>query len=422
MKNNLKAVTLRQVTVIGAGVIGVTTAWFLNQAGFNVRLIDANPAAAMGTSKANGGQLSVSHAEPWARPELFSELPRLLWGHGQPLKILPRFDPSQYKWLLAFLRECSASRHEHNIRTLIALGFESRAAMQKLESRACLDYARRDQGIAHIYTSEEEFARAERALSLMIDAGLGRTLLTREQLIEIDPSLGQIPKLRGGTFTQDDSSGDAHLFTTGLLKELKPQIELMLGTKVSRLMVNQGQVIGFHTYSDVGSEKEVQLRPHEQLVLACGELTPKLTKPVGIDPMIYPVKGYSATFEVLRAQLAPQTSLIDDEYKLVFSRFTTSSSDVLRVAGMAEVGASSEFDHARAKLITERVKMLFPAALDLDDPEYWQGFRPCTPSNIPVVGPTAVGRLWLNAGHGTLGWTLAAGSAARLTRAMLQNT
>lgn len=418
----------KKVTIVGGGVIGVTTAFFMQQAGFEVRLLEATDKIAAATSKANGGQLSVSHAEPWATPDLPGQLPKLLSSKHAPLKIKLTLDPHQYRWLLSFLRECLPARHLKNTLKLTRLGLESRAALAQIHKvlahhKVDLTYARRDQGILHFYTHLDALASAQKPSKIKRAAGLAHRWVTSEEAKALEPALSSVKGLLRASFTPSDSSGDARLFSLKLSRFVLQQgAKIRLGAKVNRLKTDTSTNQITSLLLDSG--ETINLRDGEILVLCTGVHTPKLTRPLGIYPQIYPAKGYSATYDVLDPSRVPEISLIDDEYKLVYSRFTEaglggdfgSGRDVLRVAGMAEIGGYDlTLDPLRANLITERVSALFGDAVNLETPNYWCGLRPSTPSNLPYVCRTPVSNLWLNAGHGTLGWTQAAGSAKRLS-------
>lgn len=413
---------MKQVTIIGAGVVGVTTAWYLNQAGFAVTVVERQPAAGLETSYANGGQISVSHAEPWANPSAPKQLVKWLTQPDAPLRFRPTLDVRQYRWGLEFLRQCSPANTERNIAQLVNLGLYSRAALKLLNDTLKLTYQRKRQGILHFYTEQASFSSAQQAAKLMRQFGCERQILSPSEAIATEPALASIDSLVGATFTADDESGNAVEFTQGLAEQCaKNGVRFLYDTAVTGIYKNSsGNSI---SHINITQNTHHDTLPVDALVLCAGSYSPRLAAPLGVELLIYPAKGYSATFQVTDVSKVPQVSLTDDEQKLVFSRFSGGTQDVLRVAGMAEVGGAhggfdTELNMARATLITKRVLTLFPQGLNDQDITYWTGLRPSTPSNVPYIGKSNIANLWLNTGHGTLGWTHACGSAKALALLM----
>ena len=399
-----------KVIVLGAGIIGTASAWFLQKAGHEVTVIDRQPGPALETSFANGGQISVSHAEPWANPAAPLKVLKWLGREDAPLLFRPRADWLQWRWGMAFLRECTPARTAHNIRQIVALAEYSRQTLQAVRAETGISYDCETRGILHFYTDEEEFRQSLPAAQLMRELGCPRQTINADEVVRIEPALRSIRhKIVGGDFTQTDESGDVYQFTTGLAKKSEEAgVDFCFNTLVTRLITEgAGSAQRVTGVEVIDAEGRHQVLHADSVLVAMGSFSTALLKPLGISLLLYPGKGYSATFEVSDPSLAPQVSLTDDGHKLVISRL----GNRLRVAGTCEInGYSRELNAARCEAITRRTRELFPEACDYDHPVYWSGLRPLTPSNVPYVGTTRIPNLFLNTGHGTLGWTMGCGS------------
>ncbi|MEC4721097.1 D-amino acid dehydrogenase [Noviherbaspirillum sp. CPCC 100848] len=399
-----------KVIVLGSGIIGTASAWFLNKAGHEVTVIERQPGAAQETSFANGGQISVSHAEPWANPS--APLKILKWLGKEDAPLLYRFRPEwlQWNWGLHFLRECTPARTARNIRQIVAISEYSRQTLQAVRADTGLDYDHLTKGILHFYTDRKEFEDSLPAAKLMRDLGCPRDSIGADEVVRIEPALASIrDKIVGGDFTATDESGDVYKFTTGLAQRAEQAgVNFRYSTTITRLLTEgtgaSAKVTGVEVITPDGRHQVLRA---DAFVMAMGSFSVPLLKPLGVDLMIYPGKGYSATYQVTDPDAAPTVSLTDDGYKLVVSRF----GDRLRVAGTCELnGYTRELNTARCEAITRRTRELFPGACDYENPVYWTGLRPLTPSNIPYIGKSKIGNLFLNTGHGTLGWTMGCGS------------
>ena len=395
-----------KVTVLGAGVTGITTAWFLRQAGHEVTVVDRQPAAGLETSFANGGQISVSHAEPWANPGAPLKVLKWLGQEDSPLLFRIRPDWRQWLWGLAFLRECTPARTRHNIRQIVNLGLYSRATLQQLRQDAGLQYDQLTRGILHFYTSQAEFDAAQVPARLMRELGCELDMKTPDECVQIEPALAQCrDRIVGGSMTPSDESGDAHQFTQHLAQRCaEAGVQFLYHTRIVGLQ-RQGETL--RAVQIASREGIVSELAADSFVLCMGSFSAAFAQQLGIRLNIYPAKGYSVTLPVLDPSQSFQVSLTDDEYKLVFSRL----GDRLRIAGTAELnGYDSTLNLVRCEAIVRRVRQLFPQMTDGRDARYWTGLRPATPSNVPCIGRSKIGNLFLNTGHGTLGWTHAAGS------------
>jgi D-amino-acid dehydrogenase len=412
-----------KILILGAGVIGTTTAWQLRQRGHEVEVIERREAAGQETSFANGGQISVSHAEPWATPHAIPQALAWLGRKDAPLLFhLRPFDRALLAWSFAFLGNCLPCRVRANIRAIVNLALYSREQLGQLRAHLSqvegadfnLEYDGLQKGILHFYTDKRAFARAMSAAYLMRDFGLVRETVDAETCVRIEPALTPIQAMIvGGDYTARDESGDAYRFTQALARRAAAAGVLFHhNCAVTALAIENGRVTGVHLAD--GSRRFA-----DALVLAFGSFSAPFLYPYGIRLPIYPAKGYSITLPVAENANAPSVSLTDDEHRLVFSRL----GNRLRIAGTAEFnGYNLDLEPARYQAILARVRRLFPTLLQTPETiaaaEFWCGLRPSTPSNVPLLGRSALPGLWLNTGHGTLGWTLASGSAVAIADLM----
>lgn len=399
-----------KVIVLGAGVTGTASAWYLNQLGHEITVIDRQPAAGMETSFANGGQISVSHAEPWANPLAPIKLLHWLGKEDAPLLFRLRADPAQWRWGLAFLRECLPGRTRHNMVQLIRLGLYSRAMLQVLRRDTGICYDHLEKGILNIYTSAAEFEAAHEPARIMREQGCETSLLDVDATMRIEPALAQSrQRIVGGSYAPQDESGDAHQFTRELATLAAARgVTFRYGSTIHRLRGAGGVLEGVQVTStgDDARVREEVLRA-DAYVVCLGSYSPLLLRPLGLRLNLYPAKGYSATLPVRDAAKAYSVSLTDSEYKIVFSRL----GDRLRVAGTAEFnGYDTSLNPLRCEVLVRRLLQLFPDIADPATAQFWTGLRPSTPSNLPYIGRTCYANLFLNTGHGTLGWTQACGS------------
>jgi D-amino-acid dehydrogenase len=403
---------MSKVIVLGAGLLGVTSAYYLRQLGHDVTVVDRQATPAAETSFANGGQISVSHAEPWANPSAPLKVLKWLGQEDAPLLFRVRADMRQWLWGLAFLRECTPARTRHNIEQIVRLGTYSREMLQELRTARGIEYDQRTQGILHFYTSQEEFDGAEAPAAQMRALGCDRRVISADEAVRIEPALAHIrAQLAGATYTAEDESGDANRFARELVERCRADgVEFLMSHTVTALR-EAGGVVDHVEATD--SEGRFQRLRADAYVLAMRSLSPLYAQQLGIRLPIYPAKGYSVTMPVKDASMAHQVSLTDDEYKLVFSRL----GDRLRIAGTAELnGYDRDLNRVRCEAIVHRVEELFPGAGDTTQAQFWTGLRPATPSNVPLIGRSKLPNLFLNTGHGTLGWTHSCGSGKSIAR------
>ncbi len=417
-----------KVVVLGAGIIGVSTAWHLLERGHEVTVVDRQPDAALETSFANAAQISVSYCEPWANRDAPLKALKWMFRDDAPLLFRPRLPFGegwqQWRWSLQFLAQCNDAAFERNVQQLVALGAYSHSALKEVVRTTGIDYQRLERGIAHYFTEQKSFDTAGDAAALMRRYGVARRVVSTAELLKIEPAFTPFAdRIVGGTYTASDESGDARVFTQSLAQRCAALgAQFLYNHDIVRLektgdAINSVAVRARKTGDGGQNKAPLTHLKADAVVVACGSYTAPLLRTVGVDLPIYPGKGYSATFKLLKPELAPFVSTIDDEVKCAMSRLGND----LRVAGTIEVGGydlslDTPLAKARCRMLARRIEEVLPGVCDtrLEEeggtPQFWTGLRPATPTNIPYIGKTKVGRLWVNAGHGTLGWTHGAGS------------
>nr|WP_246422230.1 D-amino acid dehydrogenase [Roseospira visakhapatnamensis] len=394
--------------VLGAGVIGATTAYVLAREGHAVTLVDRRDGPGLEASYANGGQIAASHAEPWAGPSTPLKLLAWLGRDDAPLQLRwARWDPAFWAWGLRFLANCPPARQARNLDRLVRLALDSRQRLVELRADLDLRYDARTEGILHIYRQRRSLEQARRAGAVMSAAGLDRHAISIEEAVAREPALAHVaPTLAGAFYSPGDESGDAHAFTRAMAEHARRLgARLMYGTAVTGLERGRGRA-----RDRVAAVRTDRGRLEgDAVVLALGSLSPRLTRPLGLRLPVYPAKGYSITLDTRGYDGAPTVSVTDDEQKMVFSRL----GDRLRCAGTAALeGWGTTLNPARVALTLRNARALFPRGGNYDDPDPWCGLRPATPGSVPLLGRApGFDNLLLNTGHGTLGWTLACGSA-----------
>ena len=399
-----------KVLILGAGVVGVSSAWYLSQAGHEVTVIDRQSAAGLETSFANGGQISVSHAEPWSNPHAPARALAWMGREDAPLLFRLRWDPALFDWSWRFLRECTPGRTRENIRDIVALALYSRELLKTLREDTGIEYDHLERGILHVYTDQKEFAASIEASKVLREFGCDRRTVDADECVAIEPALNATrPILVGGDYTPLDESGDALTFSQNLAQLCQKRgVTFRYGLEVERLLGETGKVAGVRVRTPEGGSEVLQA---DAYVAALGSYTPQHVRPLGIRLPVYPAKGYSATIPLGENSVAPSVAMTDDGHKLVFSRL----GQRLRVAGTAEFnGYNTALNEIRCQALIKRTHQLFPELRPAGDPVFWCGLRPSTPSNVPYVGRSRVPNLYLNTGHGTLGWTMACGAGSAL--------
>lgn len=396
---------LMHVIVIGGGLIGITSAWYLRQAGHDVTVVERQSAAGLETSFANGGQISVSHPEPWANPGAPAQVIRWLGRPDAPVMFRPRADWRQWSWGLRFLMECLPGRTRRNTDAIAALAVFSRDCLHQLRCETGIEYDSLTRGILHLFFDRDSFATAEHRVAVLEGYGIPARVCRPDDCLAIEPALADsAQRLSGGIYAPDDESGDAHEFTQRLaVLCLQNGVQLLFRTSVKRLIPGAQGVSGVEIICD----GRVNRLTGDAYVLAAGSYSPLLARPLGESLPVFPVKGYSVTLPLADEAGAPEVSITDESHRIVCSRL----GNRLRVAGTAELnGYDDSIDPVRCGAIRQRISEIFPKLRTLGDSLYWAGLRPATPGNVPIIGRSRRANLFYNTGHGTLGWTLACGS------------
>ncbi len=397
-----------KVIVLGAGVVGTATAWYLMRDGHQVTVVDRNQGPAREASYANGGQLSYSYVAPLADPSVWTKLAPWLLSPTSPIRFRPQADPAQWRWCLQFLAACTRTRSTESTRHLLRLGHASRRLMRDLLTQEpALDFGHSDSGKLVIYRNAASLDSARRQLELQNrlsgDQDTRQQVLDSAACVATEPALERIRgKIVGGVQTPSEETADCHRFSVGLLERIRaasPGNLCLFDTVIHRLRVRHGEMVGVDTSQG--------LLEADAYVLATGCDTPRLARPLGLSLPIYPLKGYSLTAPIAEPDAAPTISVTDFQRKIVYARIDGQ----LRVAGIADItGYDRAIEPRRLALLVTEARAVFPDAVDYRQLEGWAGLRPATPSGRPILGPGGYRKLWLNVGHGALGFTLSLAS------------
>ncbi|MGH6892937.1 MAG: FAD-dependent oxidoreductase [Dongiaceae bacterium] len=398
-----------RIIVVGGGVVGVTSAYWLKQAGHEVALIEQGHEAGQGVSAGNGGQLSYAYVEPLAGPELWAKFPIILLGLDSAVRMRPDLSLDSIRWGLSFVRHCLEPRHAESLKALLTLAAESRRALSELQGAVALDFDYAAAGKLILYRDSRSLARAGRLAEIKREFGFRLEILDRAACLSLDPALRDYGNgFAGGVHAPEDAAGDCAKFTRGLFVHLRDAgAEAHTSTRALSLIKRGGRVVGVEL--DIGE------RLADAVVLANGIDAPRLAATIGLRLAIEPVMGYSVTAPA-RPE-APTISLTDRGEKIVFARL----GHRLRAAAFADLdGWSPAIEPKRAARMLTLARHLLPKAAEWSQAEpVWAGQRPMTPSGLPLIGASAVPGLYLNAGHGGLGWTLACGAAKRLAEVVI---
>jgi len=400
-----------RVAVLGAGVVGLATAYYLVRDGHEVVVVDRNDGVALETSFANGAQLSYSYVAPLAGPGVLPKIPPWLLRRDSPLRFYPAIDPHQWRWLFEFVLACNARQSDLTTRRLLALSFYSRRLMAEFQAVEAIEFGHAKNGKLVVHSDVKSFDAARRLVEYQRTLGCEQEALTRDECIGIEPALGGegsrlAARLKGGIYTPSEEVGDCYRFCVGLERRLMSLgVRFELGATIDRL-VRTGERVS-HVRTSAGELDA------DAFVVALGAQTPWLTRSVDIHLPVYPLKGYSLTLPATGQ--SPKVSITDFKRKIVYAPLTQGDRATLRVAGMADIaGYSTRPDPVRvAQLVTES-RAAFPQSTDFEAPletmQPWTGLRPATPKGSPLLGATSVKSLYVNCGQGALGWTLALGS------------
>lgn len=390
-----------KVIILGGGVVGVATAYYLARAGAQVTVVDRQPGPALETSFANAGQISPGYSTPWAAPGVPFKALKWMFQKHAPLAIRADGSLWQLRWMAKLLRNCSAERYTENKERMMRVAEYSRSCLQQLRADTGIQYEQRTGGTLQLFRTQAQVDAVQRDITVLEECGVPYKLLDREALALIEPALAQAKdRLSGGLQLPADETGDCHMFTRGLaLLAQKLGVEFRFDQRIEGLELQVGEVSGVRV---AGS-----LLQADRYVVALGSYSRAMLAPLGIDVPVYPVKGYSLTVPLVNEALAPISTVLDETYKIAVTRFDKR----IRVGGMAELaGFDARLDPRRRATLEMVVQDLFPGG-DVAKASFWTGFRPMTPDSTPIIGATRLRNLVLNTGHGTLGWTMACGSA-----------
>ncbi|AKU55883.1 D-amino acid dehydrogenase [Vibrio parahaemolyticus] len=398
-----------EVIVLGSGVIGLTSAWYLSQAGYQVTVIDRQSSSAMETSFANAGQISYGYSSPWAAPGIPLKAIKWLMEEHAPLKIKPSLSTDMISWASKMVANCTLPRYQINKARMLSIANHSRTCLEQLRNEHAIEYQGRQFGTLQVFRTTQQLTAIEKDLKLLEQSGTQFELMDVEQCLRQEPGLALVKdKIVGGLYLPDDETGDCFQFCQQLTELAKAHgVTFRFNTEVSNWVTVGKKIIGVQTNHG--------LFKADQFVVASGSFSTALLKQLDIDIPVYPVKGYSLTLPIENEEYAPRSTVMDETYKVAMTRFD----DRIRVAGTAELaGFDPSLPQKRKNTIEMVVRDLFPRGGDFSQAEFWTGFRPMTPDGTPIIGATPYDNLFTNTGHGTLGWTMACGSGHLLANIM----
>lgn len=390
-----------KIVVLGAGVIGVTSAWYLRQAGHEVTVIDRQPGPALETSFANAGEISPGYSSPWAAPGIPQKALRWLFMNHAPLIIRPNLDPQAMRWMWQMLMNCNTESYKRNKGRMVRVAEYSRDCLMALRQDIGIHYDERTQGTLEVFRTQKQIDGLAKDIQVLKDGGVPFELLDTDGCVAVEPGLAASKhKIVGGLRLPNDETGDCFKFTNALAEKAEAECVVFRYGVDLRGLVREGERIKAVQTAEGDIEADL-------FVAALGSYTPAFLQPLDLDVPVYPVKGYSLTLSIIDEYRAPVSTVMDEAHKVAITRLGTR----IRVGGMAEIaGFSKDLPQARLNTLKHVVEDLFGGAGDLNHPNLWSGLRPMTPDGTPIIGPTRYGNLWLNTGHGTLGWTMSCGS------------
>lgn len=390
-----------RILVLGSGVIGVTTAYYLSKAGHEVTVVDRQPSPAQETSFANAGEVSPGYSSPWAGPGVpVKALKWMFMKHG-PLVVRPTLDIRQYLWLAQMLRNCTAARYAVNKARMVRVAEYSRDKLVELRAETGIQYDERTLGTLQVFRTHQQMDAIAGDIEVLKQYNVPFERLSPTECAQAEPALGKVQhKIVGGLRLPHDETGDCHMFTERLAKLAEGLgVKFLFNTRIDGLVTDATRVTGAATSAGVLTA--------DTYVVAMGSFSPHLMAPLGVTVPVYPVKGYSLTLAMTDEAGAPVSTVMDETYKIAITRL----GNRIRVGGTAELsGFTTDLPQGRRETLETSVRDLFPTGGDLATATFWSGLRPMTPDGTPIIGPTRFGNLYLNTGHGTLGWTMSCGS------------
>ncbi|EKS30118.1 D-amino acid dehydrogenase [Afipia felis] len=390
-----------RVLVLGAGVIGVTTSYYLAKLGCDVTMLDRQSGPGLETSFGNAGEISPGYASPWAGPGVPVKAVRWMMDKYGPLVVRPQWDPAMWRWMLQMLRNCTSARYAVNKSRMVGIAEYSRDCLRILRRDEGLAYDERSQGTLQLFRKQAQLDAIGGDIEVLRQYGVPYEVLDRAGCVNVEPGLARAREpFVGGLRLPEDETGDCYMFTDGLAKIAAGLgVKTVYDTTIKSIEVAGGSV------AQVTTDKGVFTA--DRYVVALGSFSPLLLRPLGIDIPVYPVKGYSLTVPIVDAAAAPESTVMDETYKVAITRL----GDRIRVGGTAEVGSYQVTLRPERRLPLDRsLGDLFPEGGDVSRALFWSGLRPMTPDGPPVIGATHLDNLVLNTGHGTLGWTMACGA------------
>ncbi len=390
-----------RIVILGAGVIGVTSAWYLAKAGHEVTVIDRQSAPALETSFANAGEISPGYASPWAAPGIPMKAVKWLFMNHSPLIINARPDLAKIEWVTRMLLNCTSAAYAINKSRMVRLAEYSRDCLMQLRADTGITYDERTQGTLQLFRTQKQVDAAYKDIKVLKADGVPFEVLDADACVKAEPGLApNRAKFTGGLRLPGDETGDCFKFTNSLADMAKAAgVTFHFGTRIDRLEKDGAKIAAVHT-----SRGRIAA---DAFVLALGSYSPMMARPFGMRLPVYPVKGYSITAPIIDEARAPVSTIMDESYKIAITRL----GNRIRAGGMAEISGFNNTLHQRRKATLQfSVEDLFGGAADQSKATFWSGLRPMTPDGTPILGASTIPNLWLNTGHGTLGWTMAAGS------------
>ncbi|MGB8810982.1 D-amino acid dehydrogenase [Acinetobacter calcoaceticus] len=400
-----------RVIVLGSGVIGVASAYYLAQQGAEVTVLDRQAGPAEETSFGNAGQISPGYSTPWAAPGIPFKAVKWMFQHHAPLAINLDGSMWQLQWMAQMLKNCNPQSYAVNKERMMRVAEYSRDCLRELRKDTGINYENRAKGTLQLFRKEAQMEAVQRDISVLQECGVSYELLNGNELGRVEPALANTQdKLVGGLHLPNDETGDCYLFTNALAQIAKELgVNFQFNQNVEKLIVEGDEIKGVQVNGKVLTA--------DRYVLAFGSYSRDFLKPLDLQLPVYPVKGYSLTIPIIDPAFAPQSTVLDETYKIAITRFDQR----IRVGGMAELsGFNLGLNEDRRATLQMVTQDLFPGG-DMAQASFWTGLRPMTPDSTPIIGATRFKNLFLNTGHGTLGWTMACGSGKLISDIVLNH-